>query len=219
MKKIFITALSVLMLSLIGCGKTGSPKEIETESIPAELETKTVAKTEKETESQKDIEKYELNKVEEFSDNVSLKQKYTFTFKDYYLDNEGYPYEEYIDDLQDVNNTFFICEYSMYIEPLYDYTDFPLPLYDILILSDYFNNNDKINVTLNIDGTEIRCKALCKLNDEILTMPFPVKQFELFKENDVVLFAEVDKDIIEQAQNITITNYNYTGYYYQVKIK
>ena len=113
MKKIFIIALSVLMLSLIGCGKTGSPKEIETESIPAELETKTVAKTEKETESQKDIEKYELNKVEEFTDDIA-KQKYTFTFKDYYLDNEGYPYEEYIDDLQDVNNTFFICEYIYY---------------------------------------------------------------------------------------------------------
>lgn len=218
MKKIFITALSVLMLSLIGCGKTGSPKEIETESIPAELETKTVAKTEKETESQKDIEKYELNKVEEFTDDIA-KQKYTFTFKDYYLDNEGYPYGEYIDDLQDVNNTFFICEYSMYIEPLYEYKKERLPLYDLRTLSDYFKNNDKINVTLNIDGAEIRCKALCKLNDGILTMPFPDKQLECFKEYDFVLFAEVDKDIIEQAQNITITNYNYTGYYYQVKIK
>lgn len=219
MKKIFITALSVLMLSLIGCGKTGSPKEIETESIPAELDTKTVAKTEKETESQKDIEKYELNKVEEYTDDDILKQKYTFTFKDYYLDNEGYPYKEYIDDLQDVNNTFFICEYSMYIEPLYEYKEEYLPLYDILTLSDYFKNNDKVNVTLNIDGTEIQCKALCKLNDEILTMPFPDKQLECFKENDVILFAEVNKDIIEQGQNITITNYNYTGYYYQVKIK
>lgn len=219
MKRCLLLSIATLFaLSVLGCGSTGSASK-ETESAEVETVTETVETTAKETESQKDIAKYELNKVEEYTDDDILKQKYTFTFKDYYLDNEGYPYEEYIDDLQDVNNTFFICEYSIYIEPLYEYKEEYLPLYDNLTLSDYFKNNDKINVTLNIDGTEIRCKALCKLNDEILSMPFPDKQLELFKENDVVLFAEVNKDIIEQAQNIIITNNNYTGYYYQVTIK
>lgn len=214
---LLLSMVTLFALSVLGCGSTGSASK-ETESAEVETVTETVETTAKETESQKDIEKYELNKVEEYTDDIA-KQKYTYTFKDYYLDNEGYPYEEYIDDLQDVNNTFFICEYSMYIEPLYDYTDIPLPLYDNCTLSDYFRNNDKINVTLNIDGTEIRCKALCKFNDEILTMPFPDKQLELFKEYDFILFAEVNKNVIEQAQNIIITSNNYTGYYYQVTIK
>jgi hypothetical protein len=217
MKKIFITALSVLMLSLIGCGKTGSPKEIETESIPAELETKTVAKTEKETESQKDIEKYELNKVEEFTDDIA-KQKYTFTFKDYYLDNEGYPYEEYIDDLQDVNNTFFICEYTYYCEPLYEYKK-EYSLYDMWFISDYFKNNDNVNVTLNIDGTEIRCNALYLSDDGIITSPFPDKQAELFRDYNFVIYTEVDKEMIEQAQSVTLTHKKWKNILYTLKIK
>jgi hypothetical protein len=217
MKKIFITALSVLMLSLIGCGKTGSPKEIETESIPAELETKTVAKTEKETESQKDIEKYELNKVEEFTDDIA-KQKYTFTFKDYYLDNEGYPYEEYIDDLQDVNNTFFICEYTYYCEPLYEYKK-EYSLYDMWFISDYFKNNDNVNVTLNIDGTEIRCNALYLSDDGIITSPFPDKQAELFRDYNFVIYTEVDKEMIEQAQSITLTHKKWKNILYSLTIK
>ncbi len=216
MKRCLLLSMATLFtLTVLGCGSTGSASK-ETESAEIETVTETVETTAKETESQTDIEKYELNKVEEYKDDI---QKYTFTFKDYYLDNEGYPYEEYIDDLQDINNTFFICEYSMYMEPLYEYKEEYLPLYDMWYISDYFKNNDKIYVTLNIDGTEIRCKALCKLNDEIITMPFPDKQLESFKEYDFILFAEVNKDIIEQAQNITITNYNYTGYYYQVTIK
>jgi len=217
MKKIFITALSVLMLSLIGCGKTGSPKEIETESIPAELETKTVAKTEKETESQKDIEKYELNKVEEFTYDIA-KQKYTFTFKDYYLDNEGYPYEEYIDDLQDVNNTFFICEYTYYCEPLYEYKK-EYSLYDMWFISDYFKNNDNVNVTLNIDGTEIRCNALYLSDDGIITTPFPDKQAELFRDYNFVIYTEVDKEMIEQAQSITLTHKKWENILYSLTIK
>jgi len=218
MKKIFITALSVLMLSLIGCGKTGSPKEIETESIPAELETKTVAKTEKETESQKDIEKYELNKVEEFTDDIA-KQKYTFTFKDYYLDNEGYPYEEYIDDLQDVNNTFFICEYIYYCETLREYKKEYLPLYDMWFISDYFKNNDNVNITLNIDGTEIRCNALYLSDDGIITTPFPDKQAELFRDYNFVIYTEVDKEMIEQAQSVTLTHKKWENILYTLKIK
>ncbi len=218
MKRCLLLSMATLFtLSVLGCGSTGSASK-ETESAEVETVTETVETTAKETESQKDIEKYELNKVEEFTKDAS-KQKYTFTFKDYYLDNEGYPYEEYIDDLQDVNNTFFICEYTYYCEPLYEYKEEYLPLYDMWYISDYFKNNDNVNVTLNIDGTEIRCNALYLSDDGIITTPFPDKQAELFRDYNFVIYTEVDKETIEQAQSITLTHKYWEDILYSVTIK
>lgn len=91
MKKIFITALSVLMLSLIGCGKTGSPKEIETESIPAELETKTVAKTEKETESLEELNTVKIDKKVDFElIYTNYTEYYNYDFQYYYMNIDSY---------------------------------------------------------------------------------------------------------------------------------
>lgn len=119
MKRCLLLSMATLFaLSVLGCGSTGSANK-ETESAEVETATETVETTAKETESQKDIEKYDINQTIIY-DEDSI-QKYTFTFKDYYLDDEGYPYEEYIGDLQNPNNIFFICEYSVYCTPKYEY--------------------------------------------------------------------------------------------------
>lgn len=216
MKRCLLLSMATLfVLSVLGCGSTGSASK-ETESAEVETVTETVETTAKETESQKDIEKYDINQTIIY-DEDSI-QKYTFTFKDYYLDNEGYPYEEYVGDLQNPNNIFFICEYSVYCTPKYEYDGPGLPK-DYWVISDYFKNNDNINIILNIDGTEYRCDGLYLSEDGVISKPFPNKQLELMSERNFVIYAEVDKTLIEQATQITLTHNHYAGNFFSITIK